>query len=88
MMCWPPAGTTSITRATVLTTGTISFMMDCGDRHRADIAREVQAACGGGMLKIVNQTVPLAPPRSATTSRRRSILAYIGEHDTSKVRRT
>ena len=43
-------------------TGTISFMMDCDTTGiEPDIALvKYKQLAGGGMLKIVNQTVPLA----------------------------
>ena len=50
-------------QATVLApTGTISFMMDCDTTGiEPDIALvKYKQLAGGGMLKIVNQTVPLA----------------------------
>ena len=50
-------------RSTVLApTGTISFMMDCDTTGiEPDIALvKYKQLAGGGMLKIVNQTVPLA----------------------------
>jgi ribonucleoside-diphosphate reductase alpha chain len=73
-------------QATVLApTGTISFMMDCDTTGiEPDIALvKYKQLAGGGMLKIVNQTVPLA---LATVGYDQpqigSILAYIDEHDT------
>jgi ribonucleoside-diphosphate reductase alpha chain len=73
-------------QATVLApTGTISFMMDCDTTGiEPDIALvKYKQLAGGGMLKIVNQTVPLA---LATLGYDQpeigSILAYINEHDT------
>ena len=67
-------------------TGTISFLMDCDTTGiEPDIALvKYKQLAGGGMLKIVNQTVPLAPARRwATISRRSSrSSAYIDEHDT------
>ena len=50
-------------QATVLApTGTISFMMDCDTTGiEPDIALvKYKQLAGGGMLKIINQTVPLA----------------------------
>ena len=50
-------------QATVLApTGTISFLMDCDTTGiEPDIALvKYKQLAGGGMLKIVNQTVPLA----------------------------
>ena len=75
-------------QATVLApTGTISFMMDCDTTGiEPDIALvKYKQLAGGGMLKIVNQTVPLAlqtlgydaaadrvDPRATSTSTTRS----------------
>ena len=64
-MCWPPARVHGFrnAQATVLApTGTISFMMDCDTTGiEPDIALvKYKQLAGGGMLKIVNQTVPLA----------------------------
>ena len=63
--CWPPARVHGFrnAQATVLApTGTISFMMDCDTTGiEPDIALvKYKQLAGGGMLKIVNQTVPLA----------------------------
>jgi ribonucleoside-diphosphate reductase alpha chain len=73
-------------QATVLApTGTISFMMDCDTTGiEPDIALvKYKQLAGGGMLKIVNQTVPLALKTlgydEAEIGR---VLAYINEHDT------
>jgi ribonucleoside-diphosphate reductase alpha chain len=73
-------------QATVLApTGTISFMMDCDTTGiEPDIALvKYKQLAGGGMLKIVNQTVPAAlatlgyePPEID------SILEYINREDT------
>ena len=65
-------------QATVLApTGTISFMMDCDTTGiEPDIALvKYKQLAGGGMLKIVNRTVPLALQSWATTSRRSSRLS-------------
>jgi ribonucleoside-diphosphate reductase alpha chain len=73
-------------QATVLApTGTISFMMDCDTTGiEPDIALvKYKQLAGGGMLKIVNQTVPLALGTVGyDQSQIGSILAYIDEHDT------
>ena len=73
-------------QATVLApTGTISFMMDCDTTGiEPDIALvKYKQLAGGGMLKIVNQTVPLAlSTLGYDQSEIGSILAYINEHDT------
>ena len=63
--CSPPAAVHGFrnAQATVLApTGTISFMMDCDTTGiEPDIALvKYKQLAGGGMLKIVNQTVPLA----------------------------
>jgi ribonucleoside-diphosphate reductase alpha chain len=73
-------------QATVLApTGTISFMMDCDTTGiEPDIALvKYKQLAGGGMLKIVNQEVPLAlqtlgydPPEVE------AIVAHIDKHDT------
>jgi ribonucleoside-diphosphate reductase alpha chain len=73
-------------QATVLApTGTISFMMDCDTTGiEPDIALvKYKQLAGGGMLKIVNQTVPLAlhtlgyAPEAVD-----AVVAYIDKHDT------
>ncbi len=73
-------------QATVLApTGTISFMMDCDTTGiEPDIALvKYKQLAGGGMLKIVNQTVPLAlATLGCDQPQIGSILAYIDEHDT------
>jgi ribonucleoside-diphosphate reductase alpha chain len=73
-------------QATVLApTGTISFMMDCDTTGiEPDIALvKYKQLAGGGMLKIVNQTVPLALATLGYDQPQiGSILAYIDEHDT------
>ena len=63
--CWPHGRRHGFrnAQATVLApTGTISFMMDCDTTGiEPDIALvKYKQLAGGGMLKIVNQTVPLA----------------------------
>jgi ribonucleoside-diphosphate reductase alpha chain len=66
-------------------TGTISFMMDCDTTGiEPDIALvKYKQLAGGGMLKIVNQTVPLALGTLGYDQPQiGSILAYIDEHDT------
>jgi ribonucleoside-diphosphate reductase alpha chain len=73
-------------QATVLApTGTISFMMDCDTTGiEPDIALvKYKQLAGGGMLKIINRSVPMAlktlgydEPRIA------SIVKYIDAHDT------
>jgi ribonucleoside-diphosphate reductase alpha chain len=73
-------------QATVLApTGTISFMMDCDTTGiEPDIALvKYKALAGGGMLKIVNQTVPLAlRTLGYADAQIESIVKYIDEHDT------
>jgi ribonucleoside-diphosphate reductase alpha chain len=73
-------------QATVLApTGTISFMMDCDTTGiEPDIALvKYKQLAGGGMLKIVNQTVPLALGTLGYDQPQiGSILSYIDEKDT------
>jgi ribonucleoside-diphosphate reductase alpha chain len=73
-------------QATVLApTGTISFMMDCDTTGiEPDIALvKYKQLAGGGMLKIVNQTVPLAlRTLGYDDAQIESIVAYVDEHDT------
>ena len=73
-------------QATVLApTGTISFMMDCdttGIEPEIALVKYKQLA-GGGMLKIVNQTVPPALRRLGYDEAQiAAIVAYIDKHDT------
>jgi ribonucleoside-diphosphate reductase alpha chain len=73
-------------QATVLApTGTIAFMMDCDTTGvEPDIALvKYKKLVGGGMLKIVNSTVPRALRRLGYESRQiAEIVEYIDEHDT------
>jgi len=73
-------------QATVLApTGTISFMMDCDTTGiEPDIALvKYKQLAGGGMLKIVNQTVPLAlRTLGYDDTEIASIIAYIDKEDT------
>ncbi len=73
-------------QATVLApTGTISFLMDCDTTGiEPDIALvKYKQLAGGGMLKIVNQTVPLALRTLGYDEPSvESILAYIDKNDT------
>jgi ribonucleoside-diphosphate reductase alpha chain len=73
-------------QATVLApTGTISFLMDCDTTGiEPDIALvKYKQLAGGGMLKIVNQTVPLALKTLGYDQPEiESILAYIDKNDT------
>jgi ribonucleoside-diphosphate reductase alpha chain len=66
-------------------TGTIAFMMDCDTTGvEPDIALvKYKRLVGGGMIKIVNQTVPLALRRLGyETEQIRAIVEFIDEHDT------
>lgn len=66
-------------------TGTISFFMDCDTTGiEPDIALvKYKWLVGGGMLKIVNQTVPEALTRLGYSQKEREeILAYIEKTDT------
>jgi len=66
-------------------TGTISFMMDCDTTGiEPDIALvKYKQLAGGGMLKIVNQTVRLALQRLGyNPSQANAIIDYVNENDT------
>src|ERR1700693_6576433 len=66
-------------------TGTIGFMMDCDTTGiEPDLALvKYKKLVGGGMLKIVNQTVPIALRRIGYSEAQVSeILQYIDENDT------
>ncbi len=73
-------------QATVIApTGTIAFMMDCDTTGiEPDIALvKYKKLVGGGMLKIVNQTVPRALKRLGYDSREvQEIVEYLDEHET------
>ena len=73
-------------QATVLApTGTIGFMMDCDTTGvEPDIALvKYKKLVGGGMMKIVNTTVPMALKKLGyTASQVQDIVAYIDEHET------
>ena len=73
-------------QATVLApTGTIGFMMDCDTTGvEPDIALvKYKKLVGGGLLKIVNGTVPLALKRLGYTEPEiEAIVHYIDEHET------
>jgi ribonucleoside-diphosphate reductase alpha chain len=66
-------------------TGTIAFMMDCDTTGiEPDIALiKYKKLVGGGMLKIVNNTVPTALKRLGYDPRQvREIVEYVNENDT------
>ncbi|MEM7676293.1 MAG: vitamin B12-dependent ribonucleotide reductase [Myxococcota bacterium] len=66
-------------------TGTIAFMMDCDTTGiEPDIALiKYKRLVGGGMLKIVNRTVPLALTRLGySTKQRAEMLEYIENEET------
>jgi ribonucleoside-diphosphate reductase alpha chain len=73
-------------QATVLApTGTIAFMMDCDTTGiEPDIALvKYKKLVGGGMLKIVNQTVPKALKRLGYSEAQvKEILEYLDENET------
>jgi ribonucleoside-diphosphate reductase alpha chain len=73
-------------QATVLApTGTIAFMMDCDTTGvEPDIALiKYKRLVGGGMLKIVNNTVPRALKRLGYDNKEsQAIVEYIDEHET------
>ncbi|RME07190.1 MAG: vitamin B12-dependent ribonucleotide reductase, partial [Deltaproteobacteria bacterium] len=66
-------------------TGTISFLMDCDTTGiEPDIALvKYKNLVGGGLLKMINHTVPEALTRLGYSEKeRREILEWIEEHDT------
>jgi ribonucleoside-diphosphate reductase alpha chain len=66
-------------------TGTIAFMMDCDTTGvEPDIALvKYKKLVGGGMIKIVNNTVPIALKRLGYDKEEiRAIVEFIDEHDT------
>ncbi|RMG46950.1 MAG: vitamin B12-dependent ribonucleotide reductase [Acidobacteria bacterium] len=73
-------------QATVLApTGTIAFMMDCDTTGiEPDLAlTKYKRLVGGGMIKIVNTTVPVALRRLGYDATQiQEILDYIDEHET------
>ena len=73
-------------QATVLApTGTIGFMMDCDTTGvEPDIALvKYKKLVGGGLMKIVNNTVPMALEKLGyTQSQIKEIVGYIDEHET------
>src|SRR5207247_556874 len=73
-------------QATVLApTGTIGFMMDCDTTGvEPDIALvKYKKLVGGGMMKIVNQTVPMALRKLGYTPPQvKEIVEYIDENET------
>ncbi len=73
-------------QATVLApTGTIGFMMDCDTTGvEPDIALiKYKKLVGGGLMKIVNRTVPLAlTVLGYTESESQVILSWLDEHET------
>ncbi|MBA2301418.1 MAG: vitamin B12-dependent ribonucleotide reductase [Acidobacteria bacterium] len=73
-------------QATVLApTGTIGFMMDCDTTGvEPDIALvKYKKLVGGGLMKIVNQTVPMALAKLGyNTQQVKEIIEYIDENET------
>jgi ribonucleoside-diphosphate reductase alpha chain len=73
-------------QATVLApTGTIGFMMDCDTTGvEPDIALvKYKKLVGGGVMKIVNNTVPMALARLGYSQAQvKDIVGYIDEHET------
>jgi ribonucleoside-diphosphate reductase alpha chain len=66
-------------------TGTIAFMMDCDTTGvEPDIALvKYKKLVGGGMMKIVNQTVPMALKKLGyAPAQIKDIIEYIDEHET------
>ena len=82
---WPRARLPQRQATVLAPTGTISFMMDCDTTGiEPDIALvKYKQLAGGGMLKIVNHTVPLALKTLGYDEPEiGAILDYIDEHDT------
>jgi ribonucleoside-diphosphate reductase alpha chain len=73
-------------QATVLApTGTIGFMMDCDTTGvEPDIALvKYKKLVGGGLMKIVNQTVPMALAKLGYTEQQiKAIIEYIDQNET------
>jgi ribonucleoside-diphosphate reductase alpha chain len=73
-------------QATVLApTGTIGFMMDCDTTGvEPDIALvKYKKLVGGGLMKIVNNTVPMALAKLGYTPEQvKDVIGYIDEHET------
>ena len=73
-------------QSTVLApTGTIGFMMDCDTTGvEPDIALvKYKKLVGGGLMKIVNQTVPMALAKIGYTEQQiKAIIEYIDVHET------
>ena len=73
-------------QSTVLApTGTIGFMMDCDTTGvEPDIALvKYKKLVGGGLMKIVNQTVPMALTKLGYTAQQvKEIIEYIDENET------
>ena len=73
-------------QATVLApTGTIGFMMDCDTTGvEPDIALvKYKKLVGGGLMKIVNQTVPMALAKIGYTEQQiKAIIEYIDQNET------
>ena len=92
VQCWDRALSAGEThgyrnaQVTVLApTGTIAFLMDCDTTGvEPDIALvKYKLLAGGGMLKIVNRTVPEALERLGYNAKQREeAIAYIEKHDT------
>ncbi|HZP25737.1 MAG TPA: vitamin B12-dependent ribonucleotide reductase, partial [Dehalococcoidia bacterium] len=90
--CWDEAlalgeecGYRNAQASVIAPTGTISFMMDCDTTGiEPDIALiKYKTLVGGGVMKIVNGTVPLALQRLGySDAERDSIIAYLDETGT------
>jgi ribonucleoside-diphosphate reductase alpha chain len=90
--CWDralaagkPAGYRNAQVTVLAPTGTIAFMMDCDTTGiEPDIALvKYKLLAGGGMLKIVNRTVPDALRRLGYSENElTAIIAHITKHDT------
>ncbi len=81
----PTAGYRNSQATVIAPTGTIAFMMDCDTTGiEPDIALvKYKKLVGGGMLKIVNGTVPRALKRLGYDSREvQEIVEHLDEHET------
>ena len=86
-LAWARSTATATRRSRVLApTGTIGFMMDCDTTGiEPDIALvKYKKLVGGGMLKIVNQTVPRGAEHAGLRAQTEieAILAYLDENET------
>ena len=85
LLLGPDSGLRNSQISAIAPTGTIAFMMDCDTTGiEPDIALvKYKKLIGGGMIKMVNQTVPQALERLGyDDEERQAILGYVEEHGT------